>query len=199
MFHLKAKPRPPSLIGARHARPGGGFLGDRDRAGAAFRDHGVDSRAGSRSLPGSRGRRRCWESIRPACGCSRDTASRRPHRRAAHRRGNAPANGRRWRSGSRAPRGGRNCRWRCSSPGGSLRADRHARTARVPSKRARPCASVGKMRRHPVEDHADAGLVAAHRRSGQKPSERAEPRRSARTGPAADSPRSRRTGVPRPA
>ena len=73
----------------------------------------------------------------------------------------APASAARWRSGSRAPRCGRNCRssvfqswWKpsrgsaCSYSARAVEAGQAVRVGR-------------KMRRHPVEDHADAGRVAA--------------------------------------
>ena len=41
MFHLKPKPRPPSQVGPGDARPGGRLLGDRDDAGHALVDGGV--------------------------------------------------------------------------------------------------------------------------------------------------------------
>ena len=41
MFHLKPKPRPPSLVGPGDARPRGRLLGDRDDPGDALVDGGV--------------------------------------------------------------------------------------------------------------------------------------------------------------
>jgi hypothetical protein len=63
-------------------------------------------------------------------------------------------------SGRSAPRAGRDCRPRYSIPGESLRADPHARRARC--RRNTPAhADRSESARHPVEDHADAGVVAA--------------------------------------
>ena len=42
MFHLKPKPRPPRCVGAGDPGPGGGLLGDRDRAGDPLVGRGVD-------------------------------------------------------------------------------------------------------------------------------------------------------------
>ena len=91
----------------RHAGERRGFLRHRQHAGEVVADRPVELLAGTRSLPGSRGRRSGSASIRRACGRSRDTASRRPRPRANRRCDSPRSRTVHSRPGNCALRGGR--------------------------------------------------------------------------------------------
>ena len=89
----------------RHGRPRGRLLGDRDDARAPAGRRSRSSPAGTTRPRGSRGRRRRSAATGRPCASSRDTASRRPRRRAGRRCATARPSRSRWRPGSCAPRG----------------------------------------------------------------------------------------------
>ena len=115
-FVAEAEPAP--VHRPRHHRPGGRFLRrgggvrilpEQLGVGAAQEGDGVDVLAAADI---------CSASSRRPGGCSRDRASRRPHRRAGRRRRSGRARTARSTAGNSRPRRGRNCRSSCPSRDG---------------------------------------------------------------------------------
>ena len=131
------KPSPPSATGLRHARPGGRFLGDHHRAGAALARRRV--LRCRRKATASRFSAPAMDIGDPFAGLAAVVAI--EHR--GHGIDAQPVDVKVLEPVQRArdeealaPRCGRNCRCRCSSPGGSLRAD--------PDVRRAPCRRSGR-------------------------------------------------------
>ena len=158
---LEAEAQAADVGRPRDARPRRRLLGGGDDPRLAAVGDLVELLEERRPPRGPRAHRTRWAPTGPPCASSRGRASRRRRRRGCRRCGTRAASTGRWRAGSCAPR--RRPKLKISVPQSGCaprRGSACSNSARAVEARERPLVAR-EVRRHPVEDHADAGLVQA--------------------------------------